>query len=250
MSGIFAHDTQSERFTPDPVSVLVMSDITSQTNGCVAGGVLSRAQYDAAQQALLLAIFDDDEEALAQAEEGLYPKTMENAEAEIRNRGFALPAGELARIAAKLVLPRKRVGRNSMWSRAQIDAAVAYLSASVGGKLRGRLTDEARARLRSRHQCDGWLRMERALYPHAKANLDRVREEVRLRPHFAVVPAESRNDIFSVWQSLGGDPGEVWPHRWSAHEIAKAAEAVVAENKRSFSNFARLVKDPSSEMDS
>jgi hypothetical protein len=238
MSGIFAHDTQSERFAPDPVSVLVMSNITSQPNGCVAGGVLSRAQYDAAQQALLLAIFDDDGEALAQAEEGLYPKTMENAEAEIKNRGFALPAGELARIATNLFLPRKRVARNSMWSRAQIDAAVDYLSASVDGKIRGRLTDEARTRLVSRHQCEGWLRVERALYPHAKANLHRVRDEVRCK------------DIFSVWQWIGGDPGEVWPHRWSAHEIAKSAEAVVAERKRSFSNIARLVKDPSSEMDS
>ncbi|MCX5650275.1 MAG: hypothetical protein NTU45_02635 [Planctomycetota bacterium] len=203
---------------------------TSSTHRLPAG-ILTREEFDAAQRALIHAIFDDDDSARAQAEEGLYPKTLEHAEAEIENRGFLIPVGELARFATRRMLPRKRVGRNAMFSRALIDEAMQYLGESVDGRMRCRYTKEAKARLTSRHPVEKWLRDERALYPRAKENLLRIREELRC------------DKLLFVWQILGGDPGEVWPHRWSSGEIAQATETVRAERERIFDNFRRLVRD-------
>ena len=203
---------------------------------CMTHGIVSRPQYDAAQQALLLAIFDDDDAGRAQAEESLYPKTIENAEAEIRNRGFRLPWHELTQYAASLGLAPKRVGRQSMFSRAQIDAVIDCLGQIRDGKIVGRLTAEAEARRRSKTPCDVWLRSERALYPRAKENLIKVRDQVGC-------------SVFEVWQAIGADPGEVWPHRWGLHEIRRAESAANREMVRYANNMRRLTLGKVAEVD-
>ncbi len=216
----------------------------SQPLYCMTHGIISRPQFDAAQQALLLAIFDDDDSARAQAEEGLYPKTIENAEAEIRVRGFLLPWHELTSYALTLDLFPKRVGRHSMWSRAQIDAVIDALGEMRGGRngeprdIGGRLTPEAEARRRSKTPCDVWLRNERALYPRAKENLIKVRD--------ATIGGFS---LFPVWQAIGGDPGKVWPHRWGTHEISRAESKTKGELARYDNNMRRLTLGKVAEMD-
>jgi len=195
---------------------------------CMTHGIISREQYNSAQEALLLAIFDDDDSALRQARESLYPKTIEDAESEIRNRGFRLPWHELTRYAEVLDLSPKRIGRNSMWSSEQIDAVIDHLGEIVDGKIRGRLTAEAYARRRSKTPCDVWLRNERALYPRAKENLAKARETAKC------------DSIFEVWQAIGADPGEVWPHRWGLHDINSAAGRAVDERLRRKRNIVKL----------
>lgn len=211
-----------------------MTHFPTSTKDRLPAGILTREEFDAAQRALIHAIFDDDDSARAQAEEGLYPKTLEHAEAEIVNRGFQIPVGELARLGTRHWVARKRVGRNAMWSREQIDAVIRYLCESVDGKMRGRYTKEARARLTSRHPVEKWLRDERALYLRAKENLLLVLGEMRIG---------NGDKLLWVWQTLGGDPGEVWPHRWNAGDIATAVRAAMIERDRLYANMRDILGD-------
>ena len=211
-----------------------MTHFPTSSKDRLPAGILTREEFDAAQRALIHAIFDDDDSARAQAEEGLYPKTLEHAEAEIENRGFLIPVGELARFATRRMLPRKRVGRNAMFSRALIDEAMQYLGESVDGRMRCRYTKEAKARLTSRHPVEKWLRDERALYLRAKENLLLVLGEMRIG---------NGDKLLWVWQTLGGDPGEVWPHRWNSGDIAQAAETVRVERDRLYANMRQIIQD-------
>jgi hypothetical protein len=211
-----------------------MTHFPTSSKDRLPAGILTREEFDAAQRALIHAIFDDDDSARAQAEEGLYPKTLEYAEAEIVNRGFQIPVGELARIGTRHWVARKQVGRNAMWSREQIDAVIRYLCEKVDGKMRGRYTKEARARLTSRHPVEKWLRDERALYLRAKENLLLVLGEMRIG---------NGDKLLWVWQTLGGDPGEVWPHRWNSGDIAEAVAAVRTERDRLYANMRQIIQD-------
>ena len=57
--------------------------------------------------------------------------------------------------------------------------------------------------------------------------------------------ARGRNGdkLLWVWQTLGGDPGEVWPHRWNSGDIAEAVAAVRTERDRLYANMRQIIQD-------